>query len=433
MKKIFITAFTVILLSGAFAQDLRFSGNIETMWGVHTPGTEKAGELSVGKTDFTPTLEIYKGNATVFAEASFGYDAVIKEFTFNLSEAYFDYSSSNWGTRIGAQKIVWGKADEIDITNSVFPSDSTSLFIDDDSLAVYAARVSFSGASFTIDGYWIPFARGNRLPLDKNNPMRKAIIPDEIKIPVSNTELVIPVYAEDIGNPEIKISNGEYGIKASAYLPVCDVSIYGFYGFDKTPIMNYEIKTDYNPMLDKFIPSEMIVTGEHKRISMIGFDAAFPIGATVLRIEQAFFPSRCFQSSAQSILSGNGTFAKGNQITGLAGIDWMPSEWTITAQYYYDAIPNKPKDIERKNTFTHGMTLSISRILLQETLELSLSGIIGFNDFDSAINFSSEYSITDQLKISAGTYFFIPGFQNDGTYGRFKNMSSAFIKCRYTF
>lgn len=433
MKKIFVLGLICFSCAFVFSQEMNFSGEVSTLWGVTAPGTKNAGDLSVGKTDFTGAVEVYQGDGTCFVEGSVGYDAISSEVDFDLAEAYVDYSSSFWGFRMGAQKVAWGKADGVDITNSVFPSDSSSLFNDDSSIAINALRLSFSGSAFTVDGYWIPFYKGSKLPLDEGNALRYAIIPESVDINLMGFDFSLPVNVGALENPEIKIKNGEYGLKISAYLPFCDFSLYGFYGWDKTPLMKYDVKTEMNDELGFMVPASITINGEYKRMAMAGFDAAFPIGETVLRVENAYFPQRAVQASGEAIMSGEEIFVKQNQIMGLVGIDWMPSDWTVTAQYYYDVLLNKSDKIEREDAFTHGATLSVSKSLLQETLELSLSGMMGFNAFDSVINFQTKYSITDQLKISGGCYVFLPGPEKDGTYGALKDLSTVFIKCQYSF
>lgn len=434
MKKIFIIG---IILAGvgmaASGQEVNFSGDVSTLWGVSAPGTDPSGKFTVGQTEFTGTLEVYQGDGTAFVEGTAGYNAVNNELKFDLSEAYVDYSTSFWGFRLGVQKVAWGKSDGVDITNSVFPKDSTSLFNDDSSLAVNAARLSFNGSFFTIDGYWLPLFKGSKLPLEENNPLRTAIIPSSVNINMMGTDLELPVSIGNLNFPEMHIKNSEYGIKASAYLSFCDLSLYGFYGWDKTPLMDYKISTALHPVLGVELPSSITINGEYQRIAMVGFDAAFPIGAAVLRLENAYFPERAMQASAETIMSGGDIFVKQHQIMGLAGIDWMPSGWTITAQYYYDVVIDKSDKLQRNDVLTHGATLSVSKTFLQETLELSLSGMMGFNAFDSAVYLQTKYSFTDQLKLSGGCYVFLPGPEKDGTYGAFKNLSAIFIKCQYSF
>ena len=421
-----LTLLAALAFTGlAFAQSAELSGEVTTMWGITAPWTENGGDFSTGTTDFTSTVEAYAGNGTVHADYTLSYDAVTESYGFCLGEAYADYSAAFWGIRIGQQKIVWGKADGVYITDSVFPKDSTSLFTDDASLPVTAARLSVTGSFFTADALWIPFFKGTELPLEESNPLRSALIPTSVSISGVGT---IPVNIGSLEAPEAEIKNSEYGLKLSGYFPVCDLSLYGFYGWDKTPLMNYSLHISNPP-----VPDAVNVSGSYERLAMIGADAAFPIGETVLRLEGAYFPNRKLQASSSSILSGGSTGIAQQEIMALAGIDWMPSGWTITAQYYGDVILDKSKDLEQEDSYTHGATLSVSRTLLQETLELSVSGLMGFNDFDSAIEASAAYSITDQLKLSGGAYVFLPGPENDGTYGAFKDLSTLYIKAAYCF
>ena len=66
-------------------------------------------------------------------------------------------------------------------------------------------------------------------------------------------------------------------------------------------------------------------------------------------------------------------------------------------------------------------------------MELSFSGIINFNDFDSLMNPSVNYSLSDQIKLEAGAYILLPGPEGDGQYGAYKDLSTIYIKGKYSF
>ena len=170
----------------------------------------------------------------------------------------------------------------------------------------------------------------------------------------------------------------------------------------------------------------IVVSGKYERMAMIGADAALPIGETVLRLETAFFPQRHFQKEE------GGSLQK-NQLSALAGIDWMPSGWTLTAQYYCDAVFGDIDELERTDSYQHGATLSVSKSLVNETLELSFSGLIGFNDFDSLLSPSVKYSLSDQISLGASAYIFLPGPERDGKYGAYKDLSSLCLNAKFSF
>ena len=448
MKKI-----VLISMLGALATSLltaeggaEFSGDIETLWGVGAPWTDSeksAGRFTLGTTSFTGKLDAYYENSSAYAEATFSYDAtgainggfstgnLGNGFDLSLGEAWLDYTDSFWGIRIGRQKAAWGKADGVDITNILCPSDMSSLTAmtgDDSKLAVDAIRLSLSENQFTADAYWIPFFTPAALPLESGNPLRKFVVPAtfDLPIPAMNKILTLPVIISNFAKPELAIWNGEYGLRLSGYFSLLDLSLYGFYGWDDMPILDYSISYAEAQAPYPAMPNALIAGGKYERMAMIGTDAALPIGATVLRLEAAFFPQRHFQKSAGGSLQRN-------QISGLAGIDWMPAGWTLTAQYYCEYVMDSVDLLERKDAYTHGATLSISKSLVNETLELSFSGLIGFNDFDCMLSPSINYSLSDQINVGVKAFIFIPGPERKGKYGAYKDLSSICVNAKFSF
>ena len=446
MKKIFLITISLLLATSFLTAEggAQFSGDIETVWGVGAPWTDSdtnAGRFSLGTTNFTGKLDAYYGNSSAYAEATLSYDAVntaggnlTEGFDLSLGELWADYTESFWGIRIGRQKAAWGKADGIDITNVLCPSDMSSLAAmtgDDSKLAVDAIRLSLSGNQFTADAYWIPFFTPAALPLAEGNPLRSLLVPAsfELPIPAMNTTLILPVTIGELEKPELALWNGEYGLRVSGYLSAFDLSLYGFYGWDDTPFPDYSMT--YGAPADPSnpataMPNGLTVSGKYERMVMLGADAALPIGETVLRLEGAFFPQRHFQKEE------GGTLQK-NQLSALAGIDWMPSGWTFTAQYYCDEVFGDLDELEREDAYQHGATLSLSKSLVNETLELSFSGLLGFNDFDSMLSPEIKYSISDQINIGFNAFIFIPGPDRDGRYGAYKDLSSICLKAKFSF
>jgi hypothetical protein len=407
MKKIFFSLIVIMFSTCLFSEGVEFSGDISTSWGVFAPWTNKdtAGDFSLGDTNFTGKVDAWYGNSSAFAEGKVSYDALTNSVDFSLGEVWADYTSSFWGIRIGRQKVAWGKADGIDITNVVCPGDMSSIAAmtsDDSKLPVNAIRLSFSGNQFTADAFWIPFFTPAVLPAEK-------------------------VAGIPIEKPELAIWNGEYGLKFSGYFSMLDVSFYGFYGWEDTPFVDYKMPS----------PPAIIPSAKYKHMAMVGLDTAIPIGPTVLRSEAAFFPKRNFQKDAQTIVKENmtgtaETTKELNQLKALIGLDWMPSGWTLTAQYFCDYVFGNLDNLDRKDAYTHGATLSISKSLLNETMDLSLAGVVNLNAFDSLINPSLNYSLSDQINIKTGAYILLPGPDEDGTYGAYKDYSSIYINVKFS-
>ena len=404
MKKLCLLLITSVFSVAGFAEgNIQFSGTLETLWGAGAPWTDKEtsrGHMTLGETSFTGKVDAYFGNSSALFEGSAKYDSIKDSKEFSIDECWMDYTSDFWGVRIGRQKTAWGKADGIDITNVICPKDLSSLAVmtANKKLAIDALRISVNGNQFTADAYWIPFFTPAKLSEPK------------------------------FEKPESKMLNSEFGLKLSGYFSVLDFSFYGFYGRDDMPFLDYTMSSE-----------GVKVTGEYKRMTMLGIDAAIPIKETVLRMEAAFFPERHFQKSSSVVIEEKKLSAEKvdsslqrNELSSLAGIDWMPEEWTFTAQYYCDYVFGELENLEREKALRHGLTLSVSKKLLSDTLELSFSGVLGLNDFDSFIKPAVTYSLSDQINLTCGAYVFIPGPDNNGQYGSYKDLSTGYIKCKFS-
>ena len=434
--------------------EINFSGTVETSWGMAAPWTDSQsrGKFTLADTSFTGELEAFYGNSSAFVQGTVSYDAskilnqsggnisFTKGFSASLNEAWIDYTESFWGIRIGRQKAAWGKADGVDITNIICPSDVSSFSAmtgSNSKLPIDSLRLSFSGNSFTADAWWIPFFTPASLPLDEGNSLKKLLVPSSVEFPAGpGVTLTLPVSISSLEKPEAAIWNGEYALKLSGYFSACDVSLYGFYGWDDMPLLNYAL-VDSN---SDSMPDGISVSGEYKRMGMIGLDAAVPVSSTVIRAELAFFPQRSFQKSAKKIITektGGASDVKTselhNELSGLLGVDWMPSGWTLTAQYFCDFVFESMENLDREDSYTHGMTVSVSKSLVNDTLELSLSGVLNFNAFDSMISPSVSYSLSDQIKLGANAFIFIPGPERNGRYGVYKDYSSFCLNLKFSF
>jgi hypothetical protein len=181
------------------------------------------------------------------------------------------------------------------------------------------------------------------------------------------------------------------------------------------------------------------VTGEYKRMYMIGADAAIPAGDFVFRLEGAYFPMRHFQTNVNSQLfkyskDSRPASKKKHQLLGLAGLDWTPSGgWTITAQYVADGVIDYDSDLDR-NEFQHQATLSIEKSILNETLTIMASGALDLWDFSSASELELDYKLTDAITLSLIGDLYLEGPDGkEGLYGEYRDFSSVTFKGKMSF
>ncbi|MBQ9630342.1 MAG: hypothetical protein IJR49_02010, partial [Treponema sp.] len=405
MKNIFkfIFASTVILFFNTmniFSQDILFSGSSKTELGIYIRGDD-AGCFSLAKETVASDLNIRFANCETLISANIFFDALAanqsEKFSFmdglggELKEAYFSWTSGEFGKalnfslKVGRQISAWGKADGIKITDVLCPQNLTTLntgSYSESRLGIDAIKLSLSGMIFSVDLYYLPFFRPSALPLDSWNKLGKTLLPESVEI--TGLPNPIPIERGKIEKPTLSLLNATYASRISFWLSRIDFSFYGFYGFDDFLILSYS--------LNAFPPSKITVSGKYYQYGMAGFDFAVPVKSLVFRFESAMFINRAFQTNSSHILQGGECFEKKQELRALFGLDWMQDGWTLTAQYYGDAIFGSVDSLSRKN-YEHGTTFSLSKSLLSETLTLGINAAINWNDFDSYASAYIDYAL----------------------------------------
>ena len=447
--------------TSVLAQDINISGSLTSQAGIGLPHThENKGDFLLGQTIFDGTIKSYLDEASVVVNAQIihdalgsqsanGFSALVSDdgsFALKLKEAYIDWKGEMLALRIGRQIVSWGKADDIQITDVICPKDEASFVASDyneSRLGIDAVRLSLLTEKIQADVYYIPFFTPSILPLAKGNPLKAKVFPANVE----GIRINAPEDYRDLEHPSKHVSNSEYAFRASAYTSFADVSLYYFYGWDDTPFFRYSPQmVVYNSSAsgDRDIYDDIFeidVSGKYKRMMMIGLDAAIPAGEFVIRLEEAYFPKRHFQTTAeyqmQRQFSGQKmkTSLQKHQLISLAGLDWAPSGgWTLTAQYIADIVFDHEKSIERKD-FEHQATLSVEKTLLNETLTLMASGALDLREFSSAVEIEADYKLTDAITLSiiGDIYYEGPDINKKGLFSDYRNLSSITFKGKMSF
>ncbi len=455
-KRSIATALTSVFIFPLCALDLNLSTILETKAAVALPTNvdeeyDRRGDLLQGDSSIEFKLDASHNAHSAFADCSLLFDAVgagssgvvldpddeEHNFFFKFKEGWYDYNGGFWSLRVGRQITAWGAADGLQVADILCPKDNTRFLNSDYSdsrLGIDAVRLSYNGTILSVDAYWIPIFTPSTLPLAKNNPLKNLMIPPVVPTIAGGQVFYVPIHdftEDDITKPQTALKNSEYAGKISAYLPFADFSLYGFWGWDDEPIISYSM-TGINQYK---VPTGLTLAGMYKKMAMIGMDASIPIGPLVFRGEAAFFPGRYFSTNmAAQLLESKDPYVQLNEITYLAGLDFIAGTWTITGQYYGDSVSGSRSYVDRKG-YIHQATLSISKTFLGGNLELGLAGMVEFNDFSFVIKPSIDYDATDQLSFSLGAAFFRPGPDEDdvGQYGRYEDLSCVTLGAKFSF
>ena len=443
------------------------SGKIETLHGVRWNGTEKKLEYGASRSIAQMKGKVSAGSsyAVISAAAEYNYRNPART-GFRLNEAYYRYSGEIWDISVGRQVIAWGQADGFKLTDVLSARDSSEFIAlsgDDARLPSDSVRLRFFHNLFTFEAIAVPFFTPNKLPRfgfedGAKNGLYYIDTPNfyDTKTPLGS----IPIrYTKTESEKPKMFTDTEAAARFSFFLPGIDFSVSGFYGWDKNPRYvksGYAKKGLFNPAgthhprLNPYVPKELHtnLNEEYYRIGMAGIDAAIPAGDVTIRLETAWVGGRFFESKdmlsslpiAQLMDKTSGgdvpiafnTLVKKHQLLMLAGIDWIKSSWTLSAQYFEDLILNHKNDIERP-MHKGFVSLSVSKTFLRDTLKLSASGVIDINYGSTSSTYSVGYAITDNINVALGGDVYTKGYAGKGDFAALHKISAIWLKGTFTW
>ncbi len=441
------------------------SGKIETLHGVRWNDAKKNLEYGASRSIAQMKGEVSAGSsyAVISAAAEYNYRNPART-GFRLNEAYYRYSSEIWDISVGRQVIAWGQADGFKLTDVLSARDSSEFISfsgDDARLPSDSVRLRFFHDLFTFEAVAVPFFTPNKLPrFGFENGAKDGLYyidtPDSYKTPFGS----IPIqYTKTESEKPKMFTDTEAAARFSFFLPGIDFSVSGFYGWDKNPryvksgyakkgVLNS--KYPYDKDLNPYVPKELHTTlnEEYYRIGMAGFDAAIPAGDVTIRLETAWVGGRYFEpkellsslpiaqimdktSGADVPIAFNAPVKK-HQLLMLAGIDWIKSSWTLSAQYFEDLILNHKNDIKRP-MHKGFVSLSVSKTFLRETLKLSASGVIDVNYGSTFSTYSVSYALTDNINFALGGDVYTKGYDGKGDFAAMHKISALWLKGTFTW
>lgn len=404
----------LILLTGILFPFLIFSqekmeykinGFVDTY---HAIRSKEPNDFMSSRSRLRTEFRAEKGSSSLFTSINAVHNAIIPEETrLELREAFFLYSNQNWDIKMGRQIIIWGVSDGLRITDLVSPMEMTEFLArdyDDIRIPVTAIRGRYFNQWIKLELIYIPVSSYFILPTQKNNPWN--FFPQY--------EGLQTIYFSD-NTPLATFENGEYGFRSSFFLNNMDFGISMLHTWNKMPVLERNLTPNHDSLL---------IYPHYNRMDMLGADFSASAGQFVFRGEYALYIGE-LQS-----LEGEYSDIKRNTSNFLVGIDWYPGyDWTISAQYSHKLIPDYLDQMENKSN-TIISTLSITKKLLRNLLNISTFSYIDITN-NSFFNRSSiDYSLSDEIKIFLGYDWF---HGDKGMFGFYKNNSEVWIKGKFTF
>lgn len=347
-------------------------------------------------------------------------DSAEEHVDLETGEGWIDLRQANWimtphpdlDLKIGRQILTWGTGDLLFI-NDNFPKDWQSFFSGRDVEYLKAPSDAVKASLFSepanLDIVYTPrfdpdrFIRGKRISYydaaggeraGKKNQVR-ADIPDEW---FDDDEIAARLY-RNLGGSEL--------------------ALYGYHGFWKSP-------GGQNAAGEATFP----------RLNVWGASARRPALGGIANIELGLFDSLDDNAGTNPMINNS-------EWRALIGYErdlkQLADDLTLGLQYYVERMQdygeyeeNLRAGMPARDENRHVLTLRISKLLMQQNLELSLFTYYSPSDRDIYLRPHAAYKIDDHWQIDAGANIF-DGKDEHTFFGQFEKNSNAYAGVRYGF
>ena len=406
----------LLLVVGVPAEsfELPVHGFVEAASGVrlqNDPVQPRDAVLGEGRIQLEYAHEWEKG-PKVFVKADFLGDAATEALRGDLREGYIDYApAASLELRLGRQILTWGTGDFLFI-NDIFPKDYISFFIGRQpqylKLPSDAAKVSLFLPRLSLDLVAIPsFTPDNVLTGERLSFFDG----------LSNG-----IRGKDAGlmltKPKRIPGNTEVAGRLSGQVGSTELALYGFKGFFKSPL---GVKD--SARRDLFYP-ELAVYGASVRGPVLGGIGNLEVG---------------YDDSLED-RDGTDPLVENSAIKYLSGYErQLWADFTLGAQYYVEQMlrfrrfeTSRSPGGPHRDEFRHLLTLRLTQLFWNQTLELSLFVFYSPSDEDYYLRPAVSYKITDQLTAVLGANIF-GGRRASTALGQLDRNDNVYLRLTYGF
>lgn len=297
-------------------------------------------------------------------------------------------TKDNWTVELGQQFVRWGTADFLNPTDRFAPKDFLNL-LDQETLPILAARVTYTKNRSTFDFVWQPRFTPGRIPLFNQ---RWTLLPPGTDAVVEN-----PIY------PGRSSFGARWGYTASGY----EYSLSYFDGFDYLPLFK-ELTSAPPPALSLSFPS----------LRLYGGDAAIPFKPFTLKMEVAYYTSPAQQQDEHALY--------------LVQFERQVRELGIALAYAGDLVTSASNTAQF--SLERGFARSIighADYVLDPNRSILLDLVVRQNGRGSVVRPKYTEAYGQHWRITVG-YAWLRG-SNDDFLGRYHLNSHAIGEVRYSF
>ncbi len=330
---------------------------------------------------------------------------------FDLREANLLFSPTDYSdVKVGRQILTWGTGDLLFI-NDLFPKDWQSFFIGRDEEYLKAPSdailVSLCPEWATIDLALTPrfdsdrYLSGERLSYWNPNRGR-----------IAGRDAVI-----DADQPDEWFKDYELALRLSKSIAAYEVALYAYRGFWKRPV-GYDLN------------SRRAIS---PRLNSYGASLRGPLQGGIYNLEIGFYDSRDDRD-------GDDPLQPNSEMRYLVGYEReLARELTAGAQFYVEQLLNYdnyrsslPTEQPARDEYRQVLTLRLTKLLLQQTLTLSLFSYWSPSDQDYYLRPNLRYKLTDNWLLTTGGNLF-GGSDAHTFFAQLEDNSNVYAGLRYSF
>lgn len=329
----------------------------------------------------------------------------------DLREANLLFSPTyTMDVKIGRQILTWGTGDLLFI-NDLFPKDWQSFFIGRDEEYLKAPSdavlVSLFPEWVTVDLALTPrfdsdrYLSGQRLSYWNPSLGR-----------IAGRDAVI-----DADQPDDWFEDFELAARLSKNIEGYELALYGYRGFWKSPV-------GFNPTSGRVASP---------RLNSYGASLRGSLGGGIFNLETGYYDSRADRN-------GNNPQQPNSEMRYLLGYEReVAKELTAGGQFYleqlldYDNYRSTLQGGQRvRDEYRQVVTVRLTKLLMQQTLTLSLFGYWSPTDEDFYLRPNLKYKLTDNWLLTAGGNLF-GGAESHTFFAQLEDNSNLYAGLRYSF
>jgi hypothetical protein len=391
------------------------------------------GELSLKVT----TKKLKYGDGFAEVRLRYGLQTGTRIQLVDLREAYVNLYAGPFDLRLGQQIIVWGRADAVNPTNNLTPTDLRvhSPNEDDRRLGNFAARAFLNFQPFRLEGVWVPLYTPSELPFGV----------------VENANFVPGIF------PVPRLENGTEAARLHLELPAVELSASYLYGY--APLPGLEYAGSYTVGENAAVDVRRHAYNQH----VVGGDFSTTVADWLgVRGEVAWRRPLHWEDRPQApkpdvmyVLGLDHTFDDVSVIAQYIGkytIKWRAPE-DATGNINELKVASMPNDLLDRSVAAnvpiilyqknqqvfgqekhvqHMMSTRIEWLALHQTLSLSALGVVNFSTGEFVAFPKAAYQFTDSLTGTFGAEIF--GGPHDTLFGSIRGqMSSVYAELKFSY